>query len=98
MMLLVITAPLPVVLIRIPVLWLGLVSEKPSMVTLGAAVGSPIVIIPITVDSPKPNERIETGWPACAPLRVRVLPIVTFSIYIPMATSMMEQLGSLTAD
>src|SRR5467141_2546352 len=98
MMLLVISALSPAVLIRIPVLWPGLVSENPSTVTFGAAVGNPIVIIPVTVDSPTPNTRPATGWPARAPLRVRVLPIVTFSTYPPAATLIGLHVGSLTAD
>src|SRR5437870_2027254 len=82
MMLFVIRAPSLAVLTRIPVAWLGLVSEKPSTVTLTAW----IVIIPVTVDSPNANVRPATGFPACAPLTVRILLITTFSRYPPAAT------------
>src|SRR5439155_23467636 len=82
MMLLVIRASSPAVLTKIPVSWPGLVSEKPSMVTFAAW----IVIMPVTVDSPKANVRPAMGFPAWAPLRVRDLLIVTFSGYAPIAT------------
>src|SRR2546425_12768588 len=90
MMLLVISALLPTVLIRIPVAWLGLVREKPSTVTLVAWIvisGNGLRITPVMVDSTNgvPKVRPATGFPAWAPLRVRDLGIFTFSAYDPGA-------------
>jgi hypothetical protein len=94
MMLLMMTALLPAVLTRMPKFWPRLVSEKPSMVTFAAWT----VITPVTVDSEGlPKVRPAKAVPACAPLRVSVLGMVTFSGYAPEATLMGSQLGSSTA-
>src|SRR5258705_134199 len=100
MMLLVISALSPAVLIRIPVLWPGLVSEKPSMVTFTAwiVISGAEAPVPVMVDSSTAKVRPATGFPAWAPLRVRDLGIITFSGYAPGATLIGLQLGSMTAD
>src|SRR6266850_218228 len=103
MMLLVIRALSPAVLIRIPVLWPGFVSEKPSMVTFVAWIvmsGAGLRITPVMVDSTNGAAKVRpaTGFPAWAPLRVRDLGIITFSGYTPGATLIGSQVGSLTAD
>jgi hypothetical protein len=78
-----------------------LVTEKPSMVTLAAwtvNVAWP-GITPATLDSAGLKKVRPLKWlPACAPLRVRNLGIVTFSKYTPGATLTGLQPGSLTAD
>src|SRR5882724_6992282 len=97
MMLLVIKALLPAVLIRIPVAWPRLLSEKPLMVTPAAWIvmsGAGLAIMPVMVDSNGgPNIRPATGVFACAPLRVTDLGIITFSAYPPAATLIVSQAG-----
>src|SRR6266850_119042 len=102
MMLLVISALSPAVLIRIPVLWPGFVSENPSMVTPLAWIvmsGAGLRITPVMVDSTNGAAKVRpaTGLPAWAPLRVRDLRIITFSGYSPGATLIVEQPEALTA-
>src|SRR6266446_6989565 len=93
MMLLVIKALLPAVLIRIPVAWPTLLSEKPLMVTPAAWMvmsGSGAANMPVMVDSTNGFVRPATGFPAWAPLRMRDLGIITFSAYTPAATSLID--------
>src|SRR2546425_7512920 len=93
-MLLVMSALLPAVLIRIPVLWRGFVSEKPSMVTFVAWMvmsGNGVANMPVMVDSTNGFVRPATGFPAWAPLRMRGLGIITFSAYPPGATLIVKQ-------
>src|SRR5881296_2935172 len=99
-MLLVMSALSPAVLIRIPVLWRGLVSEKPSMVTSRAwiVISGNGETVPVMVDSANGFVRPATGFVAWAPLRVRDLGIITFSAYAPGATLIGSQVTSLTAD
>src|SRR6266436_67370 len=102
-MLFLITAPLTTFLTSIPTAapdaTKGSVTENPSMVTFDAAIlktgTAPVIAAPVTVDSGA--TRPGAGFPACAPLRVRDLPIETFSTYTPAATLIVEQVGSLTA-
>src|SRR2546428_12386258 len=92
--LLAITAPSPAVLTATPIaapVVIAFLSVKPSILTIAALIRmtglAPMGFAPFTVDSEgPPDTRRATEVPACAPLRVRVLVIVTFSKYVPGAT------------
>ena len=73
----------------------GPFSVNPSTVTLFAEIVTSGPSPPLMTDSlPR---AVRASWPACAPRRVSVRAMVTFSVYDPGATLIVAHAGVLTA-